>query len=233
MVSKPLLDLFLLNSTSKNLEEDQSYEHTNYLLITLYASSWIHNSALPLFMPLSPSTTIIASDASIKNNVATLILHIHMYNRLIIKMIHHAVHITSTEAELFAIRCSINQTSNFDNMSKIIVAANSIHVARKIFELSVHPYQIQLATILSNLYSFFEHHENNSIEFWECPSHLKWHLYNEVDEETKTFNPTPLYPCKMLWDFSKKSKSNDILKVWKMTFQASDLKRKPIFGPTQ
>ena len=28
----------------------------------------------------------------------------------------------------------------------------------------------------------------------------------------------------MLWDFSKESESNDILKVWKMTFQASDLK---------
>ena len=28
----------------------------------------------------------------------------------------------------------------------------------------------------------------------------------------------------MSWDFSKKSKSNDILKVWKMSFQASDLK---------
>jgi len=28
----------------------------------------------------------------------------------------------------------------------------------------------------------------------------------------------------MLWNFSKKSKSNDILKVWKMIFQASDFK---------
>jgi len=121
----------------------------------------------------SSSTTIIASDASIKNNVATLILHTHMYNRLIIKMIHHAVHVTSTEAELFAIRCSINQASNFDNMSKIIVVTNSIHVAKKIFKLSVHPYQIQSAAILSNLHSFFEHHENNSIKFWKCPSHLK------------------------------------------------------------
>jgi len=29
---------------------------------------------------------------------------------------------------------------------------------------------------------------------------------------------------KTSWDFSKKSESDDILKVWKMTFQASDLK---------
>ena len=121
----------------------------------------------------SPSTAIIASDASIKNNVAILISHTHVYNRPIIKTIHHTVHITSTEAELFAIRCSINQASNFNNMSKIIVVTNFIHVTRKIFELFVHPYQIQSAAILSNLYSFFKCYKTNPIEFWECPSHLK------------------------------------------------------------
>ena len=68
------------------------------------------------------------------------------------------------------------------------------------------------------------HHENNFIEFWKCPSHLKWHPHNEVDKETKTFNSIPLFPYKISWDFSKKSESDTILKVWKMTFQASNLK---------
>ena len=172
----------------------------------------------------SPSTVIIASDAIIKNNVAILISHTYIYNRPIIKIIHYMVHIISTEAELFAIRCSINQASNFNNMSKIIVVTNSIHTTRKIFELFVHPYQIQSAAIFSDLCSFFKHYENNSIEFWECPSHLKWHLHDDVNKKTKTFNPTPLYPCKKLWDLSKKSESDNILKVWKMIFQASNLK---------
>ena len=166
----------------------------------------------------SPSTAIIVSNVSIKNNVATSILHMHINNKTLIKMIHHMVHITSTKAELFAIRCSINQATNFDNVSKIIVVTNSIHVVRKFFELSVHPYQVQSAAILSDLCNFFKCHGNNSIEFWECPSCLKWHLYKEVDKETKIFNLTPLYLCKTSWDFSKKSESNDILKVWKMTF---------------
>jgi len=139
-------------------------------------------------------------------------------------MIHQAVHITSTEAELFAIRCGINQALNLDNVSKVIVITNSIHVARKIFELSVHPYQVQSAAILSDLCKFFMCHKNNSIEFWEYPSCLKWHLHNGVNKETKTFNPIPLFLCKISWDFSKKSKSNTILKVWKIMFQASNLK---------
>ena len=88
----------------------------------------------------SSSTAIIVSDASIKNNVNTSISHMHINNKPLTKTIHHAVHITSTKAELFAIRCGINQTTNFDNMSKIIVITDSIHAVRKFFKLSIHPY---------------------------------------------------------------------------------------------
>ena len=102
----------------------------------------------------------------------------------------------------------------------------SIHVARKIFDLSIHLYQVQLAAVLSDLCKFFLYHKNNSIEFWECLSHLNWHLYKAVDKETKAFNLTPLFPCKTSWDFSKKRKSNNIINVWKMMFQASNLKGK-------
>ena len=33
-----------------------------------------------------------------------------------------------------------------------------------------------------------------------------------------------LFLCKNSWDFSKKNKSDNIIKYWKMTFQASELK---------
>ena len=56
----------------------------------------------------SPSVTLVASDASIKNNITTSILHIYMVNKLLTRTIHQAVNITSTEAELFAIRYGIN-----------------------------------------------------------------------------------------------------------------------------
>jgi len=78
---------------------------------------------------LSSSVTLIALNASIKNNVAISIPHIHMVNKLLTKTIYHAVNITSTEAELFAIRCGINQSIHFDNISKIIVITDSIHMA--------------------------------------------------------------------------------------------------------
>ena len=57
---------------------------------------------------IDPHSAIIALDMSIKNNIVTLIAHIHSYNSLVIKTIHHATNVISTEVELFAIRCGIN-----------------------------------------------------------------------------------------------------------------------------
>ena len=100
---------------------------------------------------LSPSVTIIVSDMSIKNNIATSIVYIHTFDKPLMKMIHHGIHVTSTEAELFTIRCGINQSLSVNNISKIVVITDSIHAVKKVFDLSVHPYQTQLAAILLDL----------------------------------------------------------------------------------
>jgi len=47
--------------------------------------------------------TIVVLDASIKNNVATSIAHVHIYNSPVIKIIHYIINVTSTEAEIFAL----------------------------------------------------------------------------------------------------------------------------------
>ena len=120
----------------------------------------------------SPSTAIIVTDASIKNNITTSILHMHIANYPIIKMLHHVAFITTTEAKLFMIRCSINQACTKENVFKIIIVTDSIHVAKKIFNTLSHPYQGHTVAILSKLCHFFANNQNNSIEFWECPSQL-------------------------------------------------------------
>ena len=119
------------------------------------------------------SSALIVTDASIKNNIATLVVHIHQANSPLIKIVHHAVFVTSSEAELFAVRCGINQACNKDNISKIIVITDSIHSVKLIFNSSLHPLQSHSAAILSELRLFFNKSQDNSIEFWECPSHPK------------------------------------------------------------
>jgi len=113
---------------------------------------------------------IIVTDASVKNDIATLVLHIHICDHSLIKTVHHTAFITSTEAELFAMRCGISQACSKENISKIIVVTDSIHVAKKIFDDKTHPYQIHMTAILSELWQFLTTGQGNSIKFWECPS---------------------------------------------------------------
>jgi len=123
-------------------------------------------------LSLLQSIAIITTDASIKNNIATSILHMHTSNQSLIKMLHHMAFVTSAEAELFAIRCGINQASTKENISKIIVVTNSIHIAKKIFDPLFHLLQIHAVAILKELYHFLSRNPNNLIKFWESSSHL-------------------------------------------------------------
>jgi len=154
----------------------------------------------------------MVTDASIKNDIATSISHIHLMNSLLTKTVHHALFVTSTEVELFATRCGINQAYSKDNISKIIVITDSIHTAKKIFDSDSHPYQLHSIAILCELQEFFNSNLDNSIEFWECPSQLKWRFHHDVDKDSKSFHLTPSYPCKISWDFCKKTNSNNIIK---------------------
>jgi len=167
---------------------------------------------------------LVITDISVKNNVALSIAHIHVFNKPVVKTLHHAVNITAQEAEFFTIRCGINHAVLSHDTSRIIVITDSIHVAKKIFDPSLYMLQKQSNFILSELREFFNWRSMNTIKFWECPSKSNWHLHKAVDSDTKLFNLTPLLPNKYSWDFSKKLESDNIINTWKMTFQASDLK---------
>ena len=166
----------------------------------------------------SPSMALVITDASIKNDIATSISHIYLANHSLIKIVHYATFITSIEIELFAIRCSINQACFKEGVSKIIIVTDSIHAAKKIFDSKSHPYQSYTMAILSELCHFFETNQENSIKFWEYPSHLKWRFHNDIDKDSKSFNLTSSFLYKISWDYCKKTDSDNIINYWKMTF---------------
>ncbi len=66
------------------------------------------------------STSLAISDASVKNSITTSISHIYMHNKPVIKMLHCAMNITSTEAKLLAVHCGINQSVGLHQINKII-----------------------------------------------------------------------------------------------------------------
>jgi len=43
-----------------------------------------------------------------------------------------------------------------------------------------------------------------------------------VDKDSKSFDPQSMFSSHILWDYCKKSDSDNIISHWKMTFQASD-----------
>ena len=64
---------------------------------------------MTIISSLSSHTALVVSDASIKHDIATLVSHIHMQDKPLIKIAHYTVFVTSTEAELFTIRYGFNQ----------------------------------------------------------------------------------------------------------------------------
>ena len=80
--------------------------------------------------------SVVIADISIRNNVTTSIVHIHLYNRPVTKIVHHAVNITTIEAELFTIRCRINQAISIPITNYIVIITDSLYTVIKIFFLS-------------------------------------------------------------------------------------------------
>jgi len=132
-ISDQFSDHFSFNLASKEKNQQKCMQQLDKMIL--------QSSSLP-------NLAIIITDASIKNNITTSISHIHILNHPLIKTVYHAAYITSTEAELFAIRCGINQACSKNDISKIIVVTDSIHAVMKIFESSPHPYQLHMTSIL-------------------------------------------------------------------------------------
>ena len=120
-------------------------------------------------------------------------MHIYCRNYFIVKTIYHAINVTSTEAELFAIRCSINQATQLQGINKIIIITDSIHFANKILDYSSYSHQVYSAAISCELGEFFSINNTNTIKFWESLSHCKWFLYSVVDSETRKYQQNPSF----------------------------------------
>jgi len=69
------------------------------------------------------------------------------------------------EAELFAIRYGINQAISCPITNHIIVIIDSLHTAMKIFDFSLHPFQIHSTAVSHKLRDFFKKDSSNYIDF--------------------------------------------------------------------
>jgi len=115
-------------------------------------------------------TIVVISNTSIKNNITMFIAYVHLKSNIVTKTIHHAVNVTSTKAELFAIRCRINQVVQVTDVLHIIVITDAVYSARCIFDSSSH---LQSIAIAQDLRAFFKKNTHNSIKFCDCSNNAK------------------------------------------------------------
>ena len=89
---------------------DQFFFHTaNYKdKDTIHTHIWHFDKIFENFCS-DPEIVIVISDASIKDKVTTLILHIYSGYNIYAKTIYYAINVTTTKVKIFTIRYSINQ----------------------------------------------------------------------------------------------------------------------------
>ena len=129
------------------------------------------------------NSIIVISNASIRNNIATFIAYIYSHSNPIKKTLHYVIGITSSKAELFAVRCSINQAIQFSEISCSYYWFNLCGTLDFWFIYS--SYQQQSIAISKDLWLFFNKQPSNSTEFWDCLSNSKWSLHTLVDKKQK------------------------------------------------
>jgi len=118
------------------------------------------------------------------------------------------MNITSTKAELFTIRCSINCTTQMQDIAHIIVITDDIPAVKYIFNMFIHPYQLHSIAISKDLRGFFSKNSNNSILFWGCPSNDKWPSHLLVNNKLKCLKMNPVLLSK---SFSRKKEYDSII----------------------
>ena len=95
------------------------------------------------------------------------------------------MNVTSTEAKLFAIRYCISQASQTQGIAYIVIITDAILATKRIFDISLYPYQLHSIVIFNNLKKFFNKNSSNTISFWDCSSDNKWPPYLLVNKKLK------------------------------------------------
>ena len=65
-------------------------------------------------------------------------------NNPVIKTKYYMIRVISSEAELFVIRCGMNQATHLPNVNWIIVITDLIYTTKKIFDSLAHPINYNL-----------------------------------------------------------------------------------------
>ena len=163
------------NTNSLSLEKLTSKQKLNIKDTIIDANNRL-NEMFPSFNPFSSEFSLgsrlidiypsyISFHFITQSNEESRKVHFCKLNEIIFQMLINSnmavlvsdtsINVTSTEAELFTIRYSINQATQLSNIKYIIIVTDSMHTTKSIFDSLIHLFQIQLSNIFKELRKFF------------------------------------------------------------------------------
>jgi len=144
----------------------------------------------------SPLHTCIIADGGVKNGSVTAISHIWHANTRIKRLQMHAMNASSTEAKIMAMCIGLEFILSMEDIKHITLITDSIHAAKKIFDTTMHPYQLLVTPLATKIYEFFAKLADHIISFWHCPNNLKWKPHKDIDNDIKSSQVNPTFLSK-------------------------------------
>ena len=131
--------------------------------------------------------------------------------------------ILSADAELFAIRHAVVQGTSLPKCDRIYVFTDSLAVARKVVDPSVHAHQAHSLAVCAALEEWLGAKVGRSITFVEVPSQLEWNVHQEAHAFATSLPPVAAgrRPASTL-DSVRKRVTESALDSWKQLFRDPD-----------
>jgi len=171
---------------------------------------------------LSDNTVYCLVDASLPDNAqhqavlaAIVYQELEEFNR-----VHHiAGRVTAPDAELFAIRSAITLATQQDNCEKIYIFTDSITLARRAVDPSLHSGQGHSLAVCQTLAAWFAEDPSCTITFVQVPSKLEWSIHKEAHDDAKDLISSAVLRPAMSLDSVQKAVTKHSQESWTHMFE--------------
>jgi hypothetical protein len=140
----------------------------------------------------NPSTYAVATDASVPRTTRHQAVSAYMVYRsgiLATQARYVAGRVSAPDAELFAIRGAVVRTIQYGDCNHIILFTDSIAMARRAVDPSVHSGQGHSLAVCSALEGWFGVNPHHHITFYQVPSKARWDIHFTAHEYVHDMPP--------------------------------------------
>jgi hypothetical protein len=121
--------------------------------------------------------------------------------------------------ELFAIRMAVSKATMLENCNRIVIFTDSLALARKAVDPSVHSGQAYSLAVCKALTVWLSGMGDRAIEFVQAPSKLQWGLQDAAHTCARNLPPVPTGRRPATLDYMRRNITQSTLNSWTTVFQ--------------